>query len=444
VVDWLLHLPTLVKVLVSLALILAVNRAAKNLTVSVLVGTVVLAVWSGRSWEALKDTAWGRFASADNLCLMVAVVLVIWLSSQMAAAGVMHDLVGAVRARTGKRTSMAVLPAVIGVLPMPGGAIFSAPLVDRVDADGSVSPLLKTQTNYWFRHIWEYWWPLYPGVLVGVDITGLEIWQFMALQLPLTLFAVAAGYAFLLRRIPAEPGGGRRTAPADGAEAPPPPLVRLVLPVIVVVATYGAVRLAWWGAGHVWPALPPLNKYVPMIVGLVLALATQHRQRPLGWKAWRPILLSSRTAVLVVLVAIIRIYGAFIETKMGGGPSLVEEMQTEMDAWGIPALGMIMLLPFVAGITTGICVGFVGASFPIVVSLVGDGAPMADLLAAVTLAFGFGYMGMMLSPVHVCLIVTNEHFKTRLARSLRGLLPPAVVVLVAVVAYHIAIRLIGG
>ena len=103
-----------------------------------------------------------------------------------------------------------------------------------------------------------------------------------------------------------------------------------------------------------------------------------------------------------------------------------------------------MLLPFVAGITTGICVGFVGATFPIIVSLVGTDAPPADLLAAATLAFGFGYMGMMLSPVHVCLIVTNEHFKTRLAHSLRGLLAPAAAVLAAVTAYHFAIRLIGG
>jgi len=440
-VEGVLNLPTLVKVLASLGLILAVNRLARNLTVSVLVGTLVLGAWSGRPAGALVETAWGRFASADNLGLMTAVVLVIWLSSQMAAAGVMADLVAAVRARTGKRGAMAVLPAVIGVLPMPGGAIFSAPLVDRVDADGLVAPLLKVRANYWFRHIWEYWWPLYPGVLVAVGITGLEIWQFMLLQLPLTAFSLAAGYVFLLRRIRPEAAGAER--PEQG-HAPAPPLVRLVLPVIVVVGTYAAVRVGWWGAGRAWPALPPLNKYAPMVLGLVLALATLERQRPLGWRAWRPILLSPRTLTLAVLVAIIRIYGAVIETPMAGGPSLVEEMQAEMDAWGIPALGMIMLLPFVAGITTGICVGFVGASFPIVVSLVGDGAPLPDLLAAVTLAFGFGYMGMMLSPVHVCLIVTNEHFKTRLARSLRGLVAPAAAVLLAVTAYHAAIRLIGG
>lgn len=439
-IDWLLSVPTLAKVLASLGLILAVNRLARNLTVSILAGTLVLGVWSGRPAGALAETAWGRFASADNLCLMATVVLVIWLSSQMAAAGVMADLVGAVRTRTGKRGSMAVLPAVIGVLPMPGGAIFSAPLVDQVDADGSVAPLLKVQTNYWFRHIWEYWWPLYPGVLVAVDVTGLEIWQFMLLQLPLTLFALAAGYVFLLRRI--SPGDAGADPPAGGDA--PAPLVRLVLPVIIVIGTYAAVRLAWWGASSLWPALPPLNKYVPMILGLVLALAIQQLQRPMPWKAWRPILFSGRTLTLVVLVAIIRIYGALIETPMAGGPSLVQDMQAEMDAWGIPVLAMIMLLPFVVGITTGICVGFVGASFPIVVSLVGADAPPAELLAAATLAFGFGYMGMMLSPVHVCLIVTNAHFKTRLARSLRGLLAPAAAVLVAVTVYHFAIRLIGG
>ncbi len=440
-IDWLLTVPTLVKVLASLGLILAVNRLARNLMVSVLAGTVVLGAWSGRPAGALLEVAWGRFASADNLCLMAAIVLVIWLSSQMAAAGVMTDLVRAVRARTGKRGSMAVLPAVIGLLPMPGGAIFSAPLVDRVDADGSVAPLLKVRTNYWFRHIWEYWWPLYPGVLVAVGITGLEIWQFMALQLPMTLFVLAAGYVFLLRRIRAD--GEEAEAAAGAGDPPPPSLVRLVLPVIVVIGTYAAVRLAWWGASAAWPDLPGLNKYVPMLVGLVPAIGVQQRERPMTWRQWRPILLAPRTLTLVVLVAVIRIYGALIETPMAGAGSLVEAMQTEMNAWGIPVLGMIMLLPFVAGITTGICVGFVGASFPIVVSLVGDGAATPDLLAAVTLAFGFGYMGMMLSPVHVCLIVTNEHFRTRLARSLWGLLPPAAAVLVLVTAYHFAIRLVG-
>ncbi|HUU09467.1 MAG TPA: DUF401 family protein [Phycisphaerae bacterium] len=438
--DAVMAAPVLVKVVGSLALILVVNRFVRNLAVSVAAGTAALGLWSGQPVGTVLDVAWARLASADNLCLLVTIFLVIWLSSQMAAAGVMEDLVGSVRSRTGQRASMAVLPAVIGFLPMPGGAIFSAPLVERCDADGSVEPVLKAQTNYWFRHIWEYWWPLYPGVLLALAITRLEVWQFVLLQLPLTLLAVAAGYVFLLRRIhPA--GADPDSHPAAG---PRRRFVALILPILVVIGTYVAVRLGWSGAQHEWPDLPGLNKYVPMIVGLVLAIATLQGQRPLAWARWRPILVSHRTVTMVVLVAIIRIYGALIESRLADGASLVEAMRGEMNQWGIPVLAMMMLLPFIAGITTGVCIGFVGASFPIVVSLLGEDPSLGQVLAATTLAFGFGYMGMMLSPVHVCLIVTNEHFRTPLPRSLRGLLAPAAAVLAVVTAYHFAIRWVMG
>jgi len=442
-IDALLNVPTLAKVLGSLALILAVNRLARNLLASVLAGTAVLALWSGAPAGAMAEAAWRRVSDPTTLGLVGAIFLVIWLSGQMAAAGVMTDLVHAVRARAGKRHAMAILPAVIGMLPMPGGAIFSAPMVDRADADGAVRPLLKAQTNYWFRHIWEYWWPLYPGVMLAISTTKLEIWQFMLLQVPLTLFSLASGYVFLLRRIP-RASGPAPEAPDGANAAPRPGLVRLILPIVVVIGTYAVVEGGWWAARRRWSDLPALNTYAPMILGLVLAVAVQQRQRPLAWRRWRGIVFSRRTAMMVLLVVVLRVYGALIEAPLPGGGSMVDAMRGDMDRWGIPVLGMIMLLPFIAGLTTGICIGFVGASFPIVVSLVAADAPPAELLAAVTLAFGFGYMGMMLSPVHLCLIVTNEHFRVNLLHSLRGLAPPAAVMLAIVTAYHVAIRLIGG
>jgi len=442
--DALSNVPTLAKVLGSLALILLVNRLARNLLASVLAGTAVLALWSGAPAGALAEAAWKRVSDPATLGLVGAIFLVIWLSGQMAAAGVMTDLVHAVRARASKRHAMAILPAVIGMLPMPGGAIFSAPMVDRADADGTVRPLLKAQTNYWFRHIWEYWWPLYPGVMLAISVTGLEIWQFMLLQVPLTLFSLAAGYVFLLRRIPHASGPAPEASDGDAGAAARPGLVRLVLPIAVVIGTYAVVEGGWWAARRRWPDLPALNTYAPMILGLVLAVAVQQWQRPLTWRAWRRIVFSRRTAMMVLLVVVLRVYGALIEAPLPGGGSMVDAMRGDMDRWGIPVLGMIMLLPLVAGLTTGICIGFVGASFPIVVSLMTPGAPAAELLAAVTLAFGFGYMGMMLSPVHLCLIVTNEHFRVGLLSSLRGLARPAAVVLALVTAYHVAIRLIGG
>ncbi len=73
-----------------------------------------------------------------------------------------------------KKTLFAGLPALIGMLPMPGGAIFSAPLVDSVDDNDELFSSEKAAVNYWFRHIWEYWWPMYPGVILAVKYSGLS------------------------------------------------------------------------------------------------------------------------------------------------------------------------------------------------------------------------------------------------------------------------------
>jgi hypothetical protein len=431
--DALLSVPVLVKVLVALSLILLVSRFCKNLLVPISVATLVLAFWSGHSVSATASIAWERFWSINNLCLMCVVFQVIWLSSQMASTGVMRDLVDAVRARVSQRMSMAVLPAVIGLLPMPGGALFSAPLVDSCDVNGDVSPALKARTNHWFRHVWEYWWPLYPGVLLAMDITRLDVWQFSALQIPLTVGAVIAGWFFLLRKLPST------AREATGDAAGPPPLFRLVLPIVVVVTVYAAVRLGDAAVRGVWQDLPRLNRYLPMILGLVGATLVLQRQRPLPWKEWRGILFSRRAGSLAAIVAMVRIYGAFIEARLPNGELLVDQMRLEMTDWGIPLIGIVMVLPLVSGLATGLSIGFVGASFPIVVNLLGPSPELGTFLSTIVLAFGFGYMGMLISPVHVCLIVGCEHFKTPLLHSVAALAKPAVFVLIWTLLLHFAV-----
>ena len=83
------------------------------------------------------------------------------------------------------------LPALVGLLPMPGGALFSAPLVDSVDSEKGIGGTLKAAVNYWFRHIWEYWWPLYPGVILAIRYSGLPFELFLIIQAPFTLAALA-------------------------------------------------------------------------------------------------------------------------------------------------------------------------------------------------------------------------------------------------------------
>ncbi|MFW6138640.1 MAG: DUF401 family protein [Spirochaetota bacterium] len=423
--EQILRFPSLGKVLAALTVILLINRFTKKLALAVLVGAVTLAFWSGHSPTDAALIAWNRLSALDNIFLMGIVFQIIWLSSQMKETGVMQDLVKSVRSGLSRRFSMAALPAVIGFLPMPGGALFSAPLVDECDKVKEVHSLLKTRVNYWFRHIWEFWWPLYPGVLLTLDITSLAVWELIILQFYLSLFAILGGYLFLLRKVTSPKINTKHSSDHH--------FLYLVLPILVIITLYTSLMVFV-------PKLGYTSKYLPMVIGVLWALLVLQIQRPLGWKSWKKIIFSSRTVNLAVVVALVRIYGAYIEAPLPDGSFLVEHMRMELDQMNIPIIVMVMILPFISGVTTGLAVGFVGASFPIVISLAGAAPELGSLYSATVLAYTSGWVGMMLSPVHVCLIVTNKFFNTRIFSSMVGLIRPCLVVLAGGVGIFFLVR----
>ncbi|MCK7476243.1 MAG: DUF401 family protein [Candidatus Moduliflexus flocculans] len=75
------------------------------------------------------------------------------------------------------RLILAIPSAFIGLLPMMGGAMMGAPIVDEAARRWDVSPDWKTFYNYWFRHVWEYWWPLYLSVIMASAIFRVPVWK---------------------------------------------------------------------------------------------------------------------------------------------------------------------------------------------------------------------------------------------------------------------------
>jgi len=422
-----LYPPYLVRVILSLFSILLVQKVSKSLEISLGAGILILGLWTGHSPSAAWAIVIHRVLSLDSLFLTMVIVGVIWLSSLLAEAGIMKDLVSSLERRLSKRWLLAALPAVVGLLPMPAGALFSAPLLDDGDTNNEMDPLLKTRINYWFRHIWEYWWPLYPGVLLAVDITGVPVWKFVLVMFPLFFASTGAGYLFLLSRI--------RKGNTNNSRGGPKAFLPLILPTLMVILVYSGILLFF-------PSLSEINKYLPMVLGVLSGIGTLQLQRPLSWNVWKKVLGSKRTVSLAVIVLLARVYGAFIEARLPGGNFLMDQIRSELNDFGIPLLLLIFLIPFISGVTTGITVGYVGASYPVIFRLLGSDPGPALLFSTIALTHTSGYLGMIFSPIHVCLIVTNEYFKTGLWESLKGLVKPGCFVLGSAALYASALYLL--
>ena len=106
----------------------------------------------------------------------------------------------------------------------------------------------------------------------------------------------------------------------------------------------------------------------------------------------------------------------------------VLQIREELIAYKIPISLAIMIIPFISGLITGLALGFVGTSFPLIIPLIQTN-DLLHFLSFAGLAYTFGYMGMMLSPVHLCFLVSKDYYKASLLRSYQQLFPPVMAVI---------------
>lgn len=301
------------------------------------------------------------------------------------------------------RNPMAVtvsMPLLIGMLPSVGGAYFSAPMVDEATSGTDLTPEEKTFLNYWYRHPWELILPLYPGIVLATLLTSVDLRRYILINLPAALTMVAGGYLFT-RKIKRE-------------EHPKTPLPeRFLLDFLPIIFLFLMVIVF---------NLSLSLSIVLMVIVLLLIL----RYPP---KKVKHIVKNgfSLNVVLLILGVI-----SFKETlEVSGAVNNLSLFFTELS---IPTMTLLFFLPFITGLLTGITVGFVSSSFPLLLSLIGNDP------AGFGFAFTAGYVGVLLSPVHVCLILTREYFHADMGKSYRKIIPAAALVLLVAISEYLLLR----
>lgn len=421
--EWLLNLPAYVKVGSSFAGILLLYRLKTPLGVAILLFSALLTLWTGAGRQGLSFQL-HSFTLPQNFLLPVIILMLLFFSDALNKTGRMDRTIVALKAWLRSRhILLGGLPALVGLLPMPAGALFSAPFVDAVDPEKEIEPRLKVAINYWFRHIWEYWWPLYPGVILAMQYSGLPAVTYFLIQVPFTLAAVTGGYWFILRAVKKTGDGGGENGGFDttGILAALGPIALLVL-----ISIAGSALLPKAGIGGT------LANLIAMIAGLTAGIIAVFTGNLPALKPALRMLKREDTWLMITLVIGIQAFsGALLCPVNADGSTLITGMRDEFVRTGIPLAAVIMLIPFVSGMVTGVAFGFVGASFPIVFALVGPDPPLHVAAATTAFAYTFGYMGMMLSPMHACFVVTAEYFRTSIFRAYPYLVGPAAVMLLA-------------
>jgi len=368
------------KLVLVFAFILILLNRRWNLEYVLLLGSLILGLLYSLAPLAILKQVWTALIDIKTLRLVAAVLL-------------------------------AIIPALIGLLPMPGGAMMSAPMVDEVGTQMDLPAHRKTFLNYWFRHIWEYIFPLYPALILLSGIVGIPLSRLALAQAPLTVGALAGGVVVGLRGIGGPVGAQAKLARPQRGES----LQQLAL--------------------SIWPIalviVLSLGFQIELAISLVLAILLMtlvHRVklRTLGTVFLHS--LSARTGFLVISIMIFN--------QMVSASGAAESATATFAAWRIPPILTSAAVPLMVGLLTGLALPMVGISLPLILPII---AGTEQYAGYVTLAYTAGFAGVLLSPVHLCLALTREYFKSEWAPLYRLLLPSvAILAVAAAVAWFIA------
>ncbi|MGQ9780311.1 MAG: DUF401 family protein [Bacillota bacterium] len=395
----------------SLFALIILIRLRVELGLALLASTLLLGVLNGFGLRGLFQVFFHAFWQETTFSLIATLFVIIALENVLRRQGYLDRLLTALRVLfRDPRTTMALCPAFLGLLPSVGGAIFSAPMVEEVAADSSLAAEEKSFINYWFRHVWEYSLPLYPGVILTAKILEIPVARLAWRQFPLTVLAAVLGWLFAFPRGKIERSSfiegrpeERRRAWRDLAIGAAP-----VLTVLFVVLGTGL---------EVWPV-------VLITVALLMAF---HRYRLSQIGEVLRAVFSFRQFLLVVGIMAFR--------EMLEATGTIESLPRLFLSLGVPPFLLVVLLPLVLAPIIGLSQGFVGACFPLLIRIIGLGQKVKIGLAS--LAYCAGFTGLMLSPLHLCFALTVQFFGADLGRVWRRVLLPMAVVFSIAVIYNL-------
>jgi hypothetical protein len=394
-------IPALGKTAIIFAVIIFAIRKKLSLANAFMAGAILLALFFRLSFSKTMIAFFECLTDPKTITICLIVALILMLSSSLEQCGQLKRMLGDFRGLIkNPKLNLALFPAIIGLLPMPGGSVFSAPMVKELGGQSELPADYLSYINYWFRHIWEYWWPMYPGVLLATLLADINLAAFIAMMLPFTLIVVLIGW------IPVEGSRLHPAAESLSGDKRIRPFLKEIAPILFVI-------VAGIGLGWIFSAASGGRFAVAKETGLIMSLCAGNlmvwRSNAMSRPEIRKIVVNPHVFNMVYMIAAILLFKQILENS-----GAVDEICSELIALKIPLVLIWGILPFIVGLLTGITIAFVGSTFPILITLAAAQGQEQLMMPYIMLALSCGFSGVLLSPVHLCLLLSNNFFGTTL------------------------------
>ncbi len=347
-----------------------------------------------------------------TLKLIAVIFLIIFLSNLMETKNLLKEMVVYLsKLNLPKKIQFIILPAFIGLLPMPGGALFSAPMVDKALSGENFLNEEKTFINFWFRHIWEYFFPLYPGVILVTELYSFPSYKLFEYHSIFTILMLILGYFIVLKGKNIKNNLTKNEKFFQNLLG----LIYSISPVIII---------------FIFVFIFKLNVVVSIAISCIFSIFLYKTSLSQLLK------ISKKSIKFDMLIMILGIFYFKKSLEITGAINLLPKMISSNNIFTLTIL--LIFLPLISGLLTGITIAYVGISFPVLSSyfFLGNSLYMPNLV----LAYISGFIGVLLSPVHLCLLLTNEYFDSNLMKVYKLLIKGGLPLFIFLIIYYFILK----
>lgn len=288
---------------------------------------------------------------------------------------------------------VSTLPAILGLLPVPGGALMSAPLVESAAEKLGLDNAKKTYVNMWFRHIIFPIYPMGQFIILTAALTNTQISSILMRQIPVVAVMTLAGYLVVLRKSTVSNSATRRIKLGENLKK----FLLSFSPILAMILTV---------------ALLQVDVSVAAFIGIFLLILIAKPTKQMLIKT-----ISNITIYKVALAA----YGAMLLRSVVGASGISEALGQTIAATNIGEVVLLSVIPVVLGFLVGLPSGSVAISVPIIAGVITFTPRSASLL------FISAFLGYLAAPTHLCLVLTTDYFKSSLSKVYRFLVPSVIV-----------------
>jgi len=415
----------LLGMILSFALVVMLIRKRVNFGISLLLGSFLLSLFSLAAvsvesvfFAFLKATIYDVQNAVfiwDTIELAVLMTLIFMLASLMQDTGAIAKLINSLRLLFNKGGTIAIIPAIYGLMPVPGGALFSAPAVEEEGENFDLSVSDKNFFNVWFRHIWFPIYPISSSILIMADLAALNMYLLIMVN-SISFFAmIIVGYIILAWKtdrlfkkkskdeIEQNKDTSQKKTKKDlsGLLFLLPPLLPLAFSVLESVGI-------------------PL--FTAFSIGVFVSIILLYKMSKVSWKNYKQYIKQAATWKLVAVIAGIMIFREIFEVS---GVNLT--IYSLLEQVPFTPLVVVIVFPLLLGLLTGYLLSGITLSYVLLEPLFS----CVDLctVGLVSILFMSGFVGYLISPIHLCNVLSSEYLKTDTTRMYPLYIPASIIVL---------------